>query len=790
MNESDTRMKKIDPALRRLGWGVAPESDIFTEQRAYVITPGRVQKEKSQRNPKKIDYLLTYKKQKLAIIEAKSDEKDVSEGVAQAKEYADMMAIRFTYATNGDRIWAIDMATGKEGEVATFPTPQQLWQMTFPERNDWRDRFLNEPFNLGGGRKPRYYQEIAVHNVLKAVADGQRRVLLTLATGTGKTYIAFQIAWKLFHTRWNIHTPGESRPKILFLSDRNILSNQALNDFGQFQEDAMARITPDSLRKMGGKVPTAQSLYFTIFQTFMTGEPPVYQQYPRDFFDFIIIDECHRGGANDESQWREILTYFEPATQLGLTATPQRKINADTYRYFGEPVYVYSLKQGIEDGFLTPYRVRIGTSNIDTYQYNPDDDIVAGEIDKEKQYTEQDFYNGNIEMEQRDEHRVKEFLKQIRPDDKTIVFCATQNHAMKVRDMINRHSRHPHPFYCVRVTANDGDEGERQLKLFQDNEKTIPTILTTSQKLSTGVDARNVRNIVLMRPVNSIIEFKQIIGRGTRLFEDKYYFTIYDFVGACHNFEDPGWDGIPIGPEVPLGGGTSGGGTSPKVCPRCGQRPCVCLPEPCPVCGNLPCTCEGGTRKKKVVVKLGKMRQLTLYTDWDEKFLYEGRLVSIDEFITILFGRLPHFFDSDEDLRQQWADPNTREALLDQLQREGFDQEKLQRVQALISAEDCDLLDVLEFLAYQTTPTERKRRVELVKADIMAHLNKQHQAFADFVLSQYIEQGFKQLAVNNLPELIKLKYGTVQDAMLLMGSPHDIRHTFLGMQRVLYQTGV
>ena len=785
MNESDTRLKKIDPALRRLGWGVAPESDIFTEQRAYVITPGRVQKEKSQRNPKKIDYLLTYRKQKLAIIEAKSDEKDVSEGVEQAKEYAYMMNIRYTYATNGDRIWAIDMETGKEGEVDTFPTPQQLWRMTFPEVNDWRDRFMNEPFNLGGGRKPRYYQEIAVNNVLKAVADNKKRILLTLATGTGKTYIAFQIAWKLFHTRWNIHNAGNGLPKILFLSDRNILSNQAKNDFGQFQDDAIARIEPSSLKKMNGRVPTAQNLYFTIFQTFMTGDTPVYKQYPKDFFDFIIIDECHRGGANDESQWREILEYFEPATQLGLTATPKKDKNVNTYEYFGgKPVYVYSLKQGIEDGFLTPYRLCISESNIDTYKYNPDD-TVEGDIDKDKEYTEQDFYNGNIEMEQRDEYRVKEFLAKINPDEKTIVFCATQNHAMKVRDMINKNSRKKHPSYCVRVTANDGSEGDRQLKQFQDNEKTIPTILTTSQKLSTGVDARNVRNIVLMRPVDNIIEYKQIIGRGTRLFEGKYYFTIYDFVGAYHHFEDPEWDGEPIpspeSPDVP-----SGGRNKSRVCPRCGQSPCVCVPEPCEVCGNLPCTCEGGKKKRKVVVKLGKLRELTLYTDWNEKFLYEGNLISIDEFITILFGRLPQFFDSEMDLRQQWASPDTREKLLDQLKREGFDQEKLQRVQSLISAEDSDLLDVLECLAFHTTPMERQRRVELVKADIMERLNRQHQEFADFVLSQYISHGFNQLSQNNLPELIKLKYGTVQDAMRQMGDAKQILQSFLGMQKVLY----
>ena len=783
----------------RAGWLNVPEADILTEQSAYQIAPGRIQKAKGARNPKKMDYLLVYKKQKIAIIEAKSDEKDVSEGVEQAKLYADMMKIRFTYSTNGDKIWAIDMQTGKEGEVDRFPTPDELWKMTFPHKNEWRDRFLGEPFCLDGGRKPRYYQEIAINNVLKAVADGKKRILLTLATGTGKTYIAFQIAWKLLRTRWNIHKPGEALPKILFLSDRNILSNQALNDFSPFDENAMVRITPDLIKSMNVRVkadigeqlecarmfvPMGKSLYFTIFQTFMTGEPPLYKNYPRDFFDFIIIDECHRGGANDESEWRDILTYFEPAVQLGLTATPKRKINADTYKYFGEPVYTYSLKQGIDDGFLTPYRVRISISKIDEYKYSKDDD-VEGDIDKEKTYTENDFYNGNIEMEQRDEHRVKEFLDKIDPKEKTIVFCATQVHAMKVRDMINKNSHLPHPFYCVRVTANDGAEGEKNLKDFQDNDKTIPTVLTTSRKLSTGVDARNVRNIVLMRPVNDIIEFKQIIGRGTRLFEDKYFFTIYDFVGAYKNFEDPEWDGEPI-PEEP-NPDTGGGGGTPMPCPKCGQRPCVCVPEPCAVCGNLPCTCPGGRPKKKVKVKLGPIRAIELLTtEWEEKFMYDGKLISIEEFIVKLFGRLPVYFEDADDLHKKWADPDTRAKLLEQLDREGFNLENLRRVQSMVSAENCDLMDVLEFLAYHTTPIERQKRVELVRNDILNHVASQQQDFVNFVLSQYVESGESQLAVNNLPDLLKLKYGSVNDAILLMGNASHIRDTFIGMQHTLY----
>lgn len=780
MNESDTRRKKIDPALMWAGWEKVEGSQIFTEQNAYEIAPGRIERSKTSRRPLRIDYLLAYKGQKLAIVEAKSDEHDVSAGVEQAKLYADMMKIRFTYAANGHEIWEIDMKTGKEGLVDRFPSPQELWQRTFTSHNAWRDKFNAEPFNRSGGRSPRYYQEIAVNRVLAAIADGQRRMLLTLATGTGKTYIAFQIAWKLYKTKWNMK--GSDRmPRILFLADRNILANQAVLDFGQFDENAICRISVDELRKAGREVSKSRNLYFTIFQTFMTGDSPLYKDFAKDFFDLIIIDECHRGGANDESQWREVLEYFEPAYQLGLTATPKRDKNVNTYRYFGEPLYAYSLKQGIEDGFLTPYRVRIMKTDLDTYQYNTDDNVENGEVDPDETYDEQDFYHGRIYMRERDELRVKAFIDRIAPDDKTIVFCYTQNHAAQVRDMINQWSKHPHAFYCVRVTANDGAEGDNWLKTFQDNEKTIPTVLTTSQKLSTGVDARNVRNIVLMRPVNNIIEFKQIIGRGTRLFDDKYFFTIYDYVGACKHFEDPEWDGDPLPDDDGGKGGDSGGDGNGG---NGGGEP-----KPCPICGNWPCTCpgSGGKGKETVVIKLSDERRIRLRNvECDDRFVFDGRLIGMDEFIRILFGRLPQFFKSNEDLREQWADPTTRQALLDQLEREGFPIDKLKRVQYLVSAEDCDLLDVLEFLAYHTTPMERKRRVELVRKEALDGLTAAQQQFVDFVLEQYIKQGFTELSLNNLPALIRLKYKTVHDASAYLGSAQSIRNVFINSQRQLY----
>ena len=815
MNESDTRLKKIDPALKAAGWGIVEGSDIFTEQRAYIVSPGRIVT-KAKRNPDKIDYLLTYKGVKIGIVEAKKDELDVSAGVEQAKKYAKAMNIRWTYSTNGDKIWAIDMDAKPgdftEGFVDKFPTPDELWAMNFPEKNDWRDKFNLEPFNRDGGKQPRYYQENAVNAVLDAISRKVDRILLTLATGTGKTYIAFQICWKLMQTRWNIAENGRL-PRILFLADRNILADQAYNAFGAFDQNALARITPKEIRKNGGKVPMGASIYFTIFQTMLCGGDgenkeendniEYYKQYPQNFFDFIIIDECHRGGANDESEWRKLMEYFQPAYQLGLTATPRRTINGDTYKYFGEPVYQYSLKQGIEDGYLTPYRVKSCTNQIiDEYVYNSDDTIIRGEdlLDKDKTYTEADFYHGKIKIRQRDELRVSEFLESANPEEKSIVFCATQNHAMQIRDMINSQAKRG-VNYCVRVTADDGAEGEEQLRKFQDNEKTIPTILTTSQKLSTGVDAQNVRNIVLMRPVTNMIEFKQIIGRGTRLFDDKYYFTIYDFVGAHKQFYDKEWDNpnpvCPICEQYPCecdkhpkcpvcGKWPCECKKPPRKCPVCGQYPCICPPKPCPICGNLPCTCP----KDVIEIELGDGRKVNVKNgfEWEERIMYDGKLITIKEFVDVLVDNqtLPKFFKDDEDLRKQWQNPETRVALLEQMDHDGFPLEKLSKVQEYLNMEKCDLLDVLEYLAYNTTPLERERRVEIVRPEIVGALNEKQEDFVNFVLEQYVEQGYTELSLENLPELIKLKYGTINDAKNVLGSLGEINRVFVDFQKDLY----
>ena len=496
---------------------------------------------------------------------------------------------------------------------------------------------------------------------MAAIAEGKQRILLTMATGTGKTFIAFQIAWKLFQTRWNLKRDGGRMPRILFLADRNILADQAFNDFSAFPEDALVRISPKEISKRG-RVPTNGSIFFTIFQTFMSGpdNTPYFGAYPADYFDFIVIDECHRGGANDEGNWRGIMEYFSPAVQLGLTATPKRSDNVDTYKYFGEPVYVYSLKEGINDGFLTPFKVKRIKTTLDDYIYTSDDQVIEGEVEAGKIYTESDF-NRIIEIKERETKRVKIILFEIDQKEKTIVFCATQIHAMVVRDLINQYKTSREPNYCVRVTANDGALGEQYLREFQDNENKIPTILTTSQKLSTGVDARNIRNIILMRPINSMIEFKQIVGRGTRLFDGKEYFTIYDFVDAYRHFADPEWDGEPIEPE-------------PK-------------PEsPKKVKETYDSSEQDETEtNKKLKIKLrdGKEREIQHMIStsfWSA----DGKPISAQEFLQNLFGILPEYFKDENELRTIWSNPITRSAFLEKLAVEGYGKDVLITLQKLI----------------------------------------------------------------------------------------------------------
>ncbi len=776
MNEAETRAELIDPKLKGNGWDSKNNPEVKVH-REYHITAGKIKATGGRAKPLIADYVLVYKGHKLAVVEAKSDECEIGECTAQAKDYAEKLKLDDCYGANGREIYHIDMDSAREGLRNNFHTPDELWNKQHPIQNQWSEKLNEVPDETKGGTMGgRFYQDIAVERALDAIAEKKNRILLTLATGTGKTFIAFQITWKLFQSRWNLNYDGKRRPRILFLADRNILADQAFNAFSSFAEDALVRIKPNEIRKKGS-VPTNGSIFFTIFQTFMSGTDkdgnplPYFGEYPKDYFDLIFIDECHRGGANDESNWRAIMEYFSPAVQIGLTATPKRKENADTYKYFGKPVYIYSLKEGIDDGFLTPFKVRQINTTLDEYIYQADDNIVEGEIEDGKTYTESDF-NRIIEIKEREQKRVKIFMDLIDQKEKTLVFCATQEHAAAVRDLINQCKKSKEPNYCVRVTANDGELGEQYLREFQDNEKSTPTILTTSQKLSTGVDARNIRNIILMRPVNNIVEFKQIVGRGTRLFDNKNFFTIYDFVNASERFKDPEWDGEPIEPIV----------TDPK--PPKDYQPDD--PEQ-----DLGDSGQDPEPRVKIRIRLANGKEQQIQHAVTTTFIGpDGKPMTVQEFLNALYGKLPELFKNEAELRKIWSNPLTRKILLEKLDDAGFGKAELTTLQKVVDAEKSDLFDVLEFIAYSAKPVTREARVAKAQQNIFAMLQPNQKEFLEFVLTKYVETGVEELDQEQLPHLLELKYQAVADAAEKLGGVPAIRDLFIGFQKHLYSSKI
>ncbi len=764
-NEAQTRLDLIDPQLSAAGWTQTP-----ARIRAnYTINLGRILGGGHRGKSLFADYVLEYKGRRLAVVEAKAEDLPYTEGVAQAIEYATKLSIPITYATNGKKIRQIDMRNNDQKDVDRYPTPEELLVLINESSSPLLEKLEETPYTPRNGEQYiRYFHEIAIERVMKAISKGQNRMLLTLATGTGKTRIAFHIVSKLYYSRWNLQGDGQRRPRILFLADRNILANQAFNEFSPFPEDVLVRISPNEIAKRG-KVPTNGNIFFTIFQTFMTKavkdderQEFNFGEYPRDFFDLIIIDECHRGGANDEGNWRGILDYFDKAVQLGLTATPKRKDNVDTYKYFGDPLYIYSLKDGIEDGFLTPFRVLRYETNIDDYIYVPDHEVIEGEVVEGKVYEEKDF-NRIIEIREREVFRVKTLLKKLPKGEKTLIFCANQAHAAMIRDIFGELKVSENTTYCVRVTADDGDRGEQYLKDFQDNEKTIPAVLTTSQKLSTGVDARNVRHIVLLRPINTMIEFKQIIGRGTRLYDGKDYFTIHDFVGASAHFHDPEWDGDPviIDGEDP---GPQGGGENPP-------------------------TTGGGDNpiREKLVIKLSD-QTVREFQSMSTTLFYsvDGKTMSLAQFIQSLFEALPEFFKDEEELRRIWSVPKTRNDLLEKLSEAGFPKEHLVEIQKLISAEDSDLFDVLEYIKYTFPPIERSIRAQTSRKKLVNSFYGNAIEFIDFLVSQYTISGVDEFEESKLETLIEIKYQSIADGIKSLGSVGIARDIFFKFQENLY----
>ena len=800
-SEADTRAELIDPALAAAGWG---ENGSLV--RREMLAAGRILPGGRREKPTFADYVLIQRGRKLAVVEAKKESAYVTAGLAQAKRDAGRLGARFAYSTNGRELYRADLHAGGEGAcpAMAFPTPEELYDEAFgalaATARYWRERFAAVPWNRAGGKwAPRYYQQRAVTETLDALAAGRDRLLLTLATGTGKTAIAFQIAWALHQAKWNLtdwRTDGppddepDRRPRVLFLADRNILANQACGAFNAFGDDTTCRITPKLIRSRGGGVPKNAAVFFTIFQTFTAGTgddaekpadgsaelapaEPYYTQYAPDFFDLIVIDECHRGGANDESSWRGILEYFAPAVQLGLTATPKRDVNGDTYDYFGEPVYAYALKEGIADGFLSPFKVYVTKTELDEYRHDPADEVEAGDIDPDRIYREPDF-NRAIVLDARWRKRCDLFLERTGAGEKAIVFCANQEHALKVRDYLNAHPRATGPDYCCRVTADDGAVGEAHLKAFQDNDLSVPTVLTTSHKLSTGVDAKDVRHVVLLRRPNNMVEFKQIVGRGTREFVDggKWSFAIHDFVGASDLFADPEWDGPPAEPARP----ESRPATPPTADPR-GDDPDGDDPE----------------RPERIVVRLADGRERTVQHMTTTQFINPstGRVVSAADYLKALYEALPDLFDDEDKLRSLWGKPATRRKLMTGLAEAGFPRHKLEELRSLVRADGCDLYDVLAYVAFASPPQTRSDRVAVHRDDILARYEEPAQrAFLEAVLIRYADRGVAELDDDRLPDLIELRYGDFQKAVAELGDPGTIRSLFTGFQPYLYERAV
>ena len=663
-SESDTRVKLIDPKIKESSWS---ENNIVRE---YYFTDGRKLIGNKRGKRYFVDYLLTYKNTNLAIIEAKAQTKDPLDGLQQSINYAQKLKIDFVYATNGDKIYEHSLIEGSGRWVENYPTPDELFNKKFGQIDTKKEQTITCPFHIEGNMKPRFYQQIAVQKSIEAIASGKDRILLTLATGTGKTYIAFQIVYRLFASKWS-KDGSDRRPKILFLADRNVLADQAYNTFNPLEKEII-RLNGKEIKKRGGKVPTNANIFFAIYQSIAENKNRVietteeeseddvtayYKQYPSNFFDLIIIDECHRGSANDESSWKDILNHFSSAVHLGLTATPKRDDNGDTYKYFGDPIYEYSLKDGINDGFLTPYKVKRIKTNIDEYKFDPND-IITGELDK--QIIELEKFEREVIIPKRTELIAKTIIENINPMDKTIIFCVNQKHASDMKIAIDKFKSVKDNNYCVRVTSDEGDVGRNFLEDFQNNDKDIPAIITSSKMLTTGVDAKNVRNVVLTAPIKSMTEFKQIIGRGTRVFEGKDFFTIIDFVGATNLFYDDRWDGVaepidePKPPKPTDSGngedGTTGGGgeIEPPIPPK---------------------------EKVTIDIKGKKLKVINIETTYVGD---DGRPLKTDEYLELLIGILGKFYNDEQGLRDIWSNPAHRKDLLNRLKEINIDESQLE----------------------------------------------------------------------------------------------------------------
>ncbi len=784
--EADTCRKEVTPKLYASGWN----DDQILEQRTFtdgkIVILGKVaQREK----PKKADYILRVAQNfPIAVVEAKKRYKTAAAGLQQAKEYAQILNVKFAYATNGAEIIEFDFLTGLETALTQYPTPQDLWNrlQKVEAISDKVKEFLFKPLNPNLGKKPRYYQEIAINKAIQAILEGRKRLLLTLATGTGKTSVAFQIIYKLWNNRWN--TTGEyRRPKVLFLADRTILVDDPHSkDFAVFG-DARALITEDG-------ATTSREIYFSTYQALAedNNRAGLFRQYPRTFFDLIVIDECHRGSATDESNWRVILDYFTSSVQLGLTATPLRKDNKDTYAYFGNPLYTYSLKQGIEDGFLAPYIVKSITTDADTqHGWRPlaGQNVAKGNIIPDGVYSTADFEK-LLSLLPRTKAVAKHLTDHLKKNgrlDKTIVFCVDQEHAEQMcheLNKLNTDMTQLNPNYIVRIVSDEGDVGKGHLSNFMNYEPMekagVPIIAVTSRLMSTGVDIPTCKNVVLFRLVNSMTELKQIIGRGTRVSEDKgkMFFTILDYTGsATRQFADADFDGDPpliTAEEIDAKGNTVRGSFIEEYI----------APPP------KEWTEADIKRFQNQADRVG-VEQKYYVTEGVVSIVAEsvqildthGKLRTI-EFTQYAKEQLHTLFTDATAFQKAWMDMAERQLTLQELENRGVSIDQLFDIAGI---PDIDAFDLLCHIAFDLQAMTRKQRAaKAQKALLLSDYSQKAREILDLILDKYVQFGIDEISADILEvKPISEKGSVMEIAQIFDGAPNLLK-ALDDIQRMLY----
>ncbi len=787
-NEADTCRRLITPKLVTAGWDTDPH--VLREQ--HPITDGRiipVGSRYKRKAPRKADYLLSYRRDTaIAVVEAKADDKPAAEGLQQAKDYAELLGLQFAYATNGHEIIEFDYTTGIEARLTDFPSPDALWRrhcqavgLVTPEA---QEQALT-PYNLTLNKPPRYYQSIAINRAVEAILTGRDRLLLTMATGTGKTTTAFQICWKLWTSRWN--RKGEHRrPKILFLADRNFLVDGPMTrDFAPLK---------DAIHKIGdGPVSLGREMYFGIYQALAEDErrDGLFRQFPREFFDLVIVDECHRGSARADSSWRDILNYFAPAVHLGLTATPRYEGSVDTYGYFGDPIYQYSLRQGIEDGFLAPYRVHRVVTEWDAAGWRPTQDQVDryNRPVPDEEYQTRDFEKV-VALRARTlaiARHLTEFMAKTDPMAKTIVFCVDQEHALDMAEAIgnlNAERRKTRPNYVCRVTSNEGAIGRGHLAKFEHVEllDDSPIILTTSQLLTTGLDAPTVKNVVLARVVGSMSEFKQIIGRGTRVRSeyDKLWFNIIDYTGtATEKFADPGFDGDPVRVDIT--------NVDVPVEPPEPPTPVEGDDDEPPGPGDPPGPLDppGGDMPRKFYVDDGEVR---IVHHQVQELDPDGNVLRTTRYEDYAAGRVRVLCPTVFDLKAKWADPLGRSEIIERLKDEGIEFDALQEA---LNQPDADPFDLLCHLAFNAPLRTRRERARILKSRskdfFESHGPKARQILTD-LLDKYADHGDAEFDIEEVFSVDPLaRHGTFDEIAREFGGPENLGKAVRDLQTLLYQ---